>query len=85
MSITASIVANTAKIVAGSSVRWLGCQPETCQRVYFANHTSHLGCDRDLGVAAEIATLADPSGRGTETTGRRGQFGDSWGRRLTCC
>ena len=23
-------------------MRWLGSQPETCQRVYFANHTSHL-------------------------------------------
>jgi 1-acyl-sn-glycerol-3-phosphate acyltransferase len=31
-----------AKLLAGSSVRWVDCQPETCQRVYFANHTSHL-------------------------------------------
>ena len=23
-------------------VRWLDSQPDTCQRVYFANHTSHL-------------------------------------------
>jgi 1-acyl-sn-glycerol-3-phosphate acyltransferase len=28
--------------MSGSSVRWVDCQPETCQRVYFANHTSHL-------------------------------------------
>jgi 1-acyl-sn-glycerol-3-phosphate acyltransferase len=23
-------------------VRWFECQPDPCQRVYFANHTSHL-------------------------------------------
>jgi 1-acyl-sn-glycerol-3-phosphate acyltransferase len=23
-------------------VRWIDCQADTCQRVYFANHTSHL-------------------------------------------
>ncbi|MEX0820257.1 MAG: lysophospholipid acyltransferase family protein [Pirellulaceae bacterium] len=42
MSLTASILSILAKLLAGSSVRWVDCQPETCQRVYFANHTSHL-------------------------------------------
>lgn len=23
-------------------MRWVDCEPDTCQRVYFANHTSHL-------------------------------------------
>lgn len=31
-----------ARIVSGYTVRWVDCQPETCQRIYFANHTSHL-------------------------------------------
>lgn len=31
-----------AKLLSGASVRWIDCQPDTCQRVYFANHTSHL-------------------------------------------
>ncbi len=31
-----------AKFLSGASVRWVDCQPEPCQRVYFANHTSHL-------------------------------------------
>ena len=31
-----------AKLLSGYSVRWLDCQPDTCQRGYFANHTSHL-------------------------------------------
>ena len=32
----------TAKFMSGTSVRWVDCQPDRCQRVYFANHTSHL-------------------------------------------
>ena len=42
MRLTASVLAVVAKLLSGSSVRWVDCQPDTCQRVYFANHTSHL-------------------------------------------
>ena len=42
MHITAATVALAAKILSGASVRWIDCQPDSCQRVYFANHTSHL-------------------------------------------
>lgn len=31
-----------ARLFSGYSVRWVDCQPDTCQRVYFANHSSHL-------------------------------------------
>jgi len=31
-----------ARFLSGASVRWIDCQPDTCQRIYFANHTSHL-------------------------------------------
>ena len=31
-----------ARFFSGFTVRWIDCQPDTCQRVYFANHTSHL-------------------------------------------
>jgi 1-acyl-sn-glycerol-3-phosphate acyltransferase len=31
-----------ARLFSGYSVRWQDCQPDTCQRVYFANHSSHL-------------------------------------------
>ena len=40
--ITAPVLALLAKFFSGFSVRWIDCQPDTCQRVYFANHTSHL-------------------------------------------
>ena len=32
-----------AKFISGASVRWIGCKPEaSSQRIYIANHTSHL-------------------------------------------
>ena len=42
MSLTSNVLVLVAKFLSGSSVRWIDCQPDTCQRVYFANHTSHL-------------------------------------------
>ena len=42
MAITGPVLALFAKLLSGASVRWIDCQPDTCQRVYFANHTSHL-------------------------------------------
>jgi 1-acyl-sn-glycerol-3-phosphate acyltransferase len=40
--ITGAILALLARFLSGASVRWIDCQPDACQRVYFANHTSHL-------------------------------------------
>jgi len=40
--ITETLLTWTARIISGASVRWFESQPDTCQRVYFANHTSHL-------------------------------------------
>jgi len=42
MKLTAYALTLLAKFFTGASVRWVDCQPDTCQRVYFANHTSHL-------------------------------------------
>jgi 1-acyl-sn-glycerol-3-phosphate acyltransferase len=40
--ITEMVLTLLARLLSGASVRWVDCQPDTCQRVYFANHTSHL-------------------------------------------
>jgi 1-acyl-sn-glycerol-3-phosphate acyltransferase len=40
--LTRNVLALLARFLSGSSVRWIDSQPDTCQRVYFANHTSHL-------------------------------------------
>ena len=40
--LSARILATAVKLLAGGSVRWAGCEPAPRQRVYFANHTSHL-------------------------------------------
>lgn len=40
--ITVPFLTGLAKVLSGATVRWIDCEPDTCQRVYFANHTSHL-------------------------------------------
>ena len=40
--ISAGIIAACARALAGPSVRWVNCRPSSRQRIYFANHTSHL-------------------------------------------
>src|SRR3954467_10553436 len=37
-----TVLAAIARLISGASTRWIECQPDTCQRIYFANHTSHL-------------------------------------------
>jgi 1-acyl-sn-glycerol-3-phosphate acyltransferase len=36
------MIAACARALAGPSVRWVNVRPSTRQRIYFANHTSHL-------------------------------------------
>jgi 1-acyl-sn-glycerol-3-phosphate acyltransferase len=40
--VTELLLTTAARFLSGASVRWLDSQPDTCQRIYFANHTSHL-------------------------------------------
>jgi len=37
-----NILLGLAYLLSRAKVRWHDCQPDTCQRVYFANHSSHL-------------------------------------------
>src|SRR5260370_30554146 len=32
----------SARLISGAKARWFNCEPLQRQRVYFANHTSHL-------------------------------------------
>ena len=36
------LMAALVRLATGATARWLGCGPDLCQRIYFANHTSHL-------------------------------------------
>jgi len=59
--VTGAVLALLARFLSGASVRWVDCPPDTCQRVYFANHTSHL--DALLiwaALPAEVRRLARP-------------------------
>ena len=42
INLTRNALVLMARFLSGCSVRWIDSQPDTCQRVYFANHTSHL-------------------------------------------
>jgi 1-acyl-sn-glycerol-3-phosphate acyltransferase len=42
VSLMRDVLARAAQFLSGASSRWIDSQPDTCQRVYFANHTSHL-------------------------------------------
>jgi 1-acyl-sn-glycerol-3-phosphate acyltransferase len=38
----AGMLAVSARLISGAQPRWFNCEPLLRQRVYFANHTSHL-------------------------------------------
>ena len=68
---TALMVA-VAKLVSGATARWEGCLPDTRQRIYFANHTSHLDALVLWSVLPpELRTLTRPvAARDYWTAGR---------------
>ena len=36
------MIAGLIRLLTGAQGQWIGCLPEPVQRIYFANHTSHL-------------------------------------------
>lgn len=40
--LTELLLTGLARFLSGATVRWVDCHPDACQRVYFANHTSHI-------------------------------------------
>jgi 1-acyl-sn-glycerol-3-phosphate acyltransferase len=40
--LAATLVSFIARLVTGAQGHWIGCPPEALQRIYFANHQSHL-------------------------------------------
>ena len=42
MRLSASALVALVRLLVGAYPRWIGCGPEPRQRIYFANHTSHV-------------------------------------------
>jgi len=40
--VSVAVLVGLARLFSGATVRWVDCQPDSCQRIYFANHTSHV-------------------------------------------
>ncbi len=38
----ATLLALITRLITGAQGHWKGCPPEATQRIYFANHQSHL-------------------------------------------
>lgn len=39
---SASVLVGLVRLLVGAYPRWVGCEPQQRQRIYFANHTSHV-------------------------------------------
>jgi 1-acyl-sn-glycerol-3-phosphate acyltransferase len=37
-----TILIAAVRALLGATPRWIGCEPDSAQRIYFANHTSHI-------------------------------------------
>ncbi|WP_158880026.1 lysophospholipid acyltransferase family protein [Rhodanobacter sp. L36] len=40
--ITSTLLVGLVRALVGAHGRWIGCAPSSAQRIYFANHSSHL-------------------------------------------
>ena len=61
--LTRRFLAVLARFLSGFTVRWIDSQPDTCQRVYFANHTSHFDAIvLWAALPADVRALTRPVG-----------------------
>ena len=40
--LVAVFIVGGTKLLTGATARWKGCEPDSRQRIFVANHTSHL-------------------------------------------
>ncbi len=40
--LVAAMITGGAQMLTGVRARWIGCEPSRTQRIYYANHTSHM-------------------------------------------
>ena len=83
--ITETLLTWIARFISGASVRWVESQPDTCQRVYFANHTSHLDVILVWSALPTQRPPAHPPRRGQGLLDPRPRFADIWPKPSTRC
>jgi 1-acyl-sn-glycerol-3-phosphate acyltransferase len=67
---SSALLVGIVRLLVGAYPRWIGCGPTPAQRIYFANHTSHID------TMAIWAALPRPLRRHTRPVAAR----DYWGR-----
>jgi 1-acyl-sn-glycerol-3-phosphate acyltransferase len=58
MNLASHVLVGLMKALVGAHPRWQGCEPSAAQRIYFANHTSHID-------TLAIWSALPPDGRAT--------------------
>lgn len=71
-----ALLVAASKALVGAYPRWIGCRPEPRQRIYFANHASHLD------TVALWSALPPALRRRTRPVAARDYWGKGWLRRL---
>jgi 1-acyl-sn-glycerol-3-phosphate acyltransferase len=69
---TSALLVGAIKLLVGAYARWIGTGPSAAQRIYFANHTSHID------TLAIWSSLPGPLRRRTRPIAAR----DYWGKGL---
>lgn len=66
-----SLLIGTVRLLVGATPHWIGSMPSTVQRIYFANHSSHMdtialwsALPRDLRAKTRPVAAADYWGKG---------------------
>lgn len=72
MNVTIPVLAFLAKLLSRATIRWVDCQPDTCQRSFISPTTPVISTPWCCGVRCrrEVRELTRPVAR---TTGRRGR------------
>ena len=67
---SAAVLVGIVKLLVGAYPRWIGCGPEPRQRIYFANHTSHIDTLALWSALPPRAARAHASRRGARLLGQ---------------
>lgn len=71
---SSEILVGIVKLLVGAYPRWMGCQPDAAQRLYFANHSSHID------TLALWSALSMRLRRRTRPVAARDYWGRGWRR-----
>ncbi|HTU65246.1 MAG TPA: lysophospholipid acyltransferase family protein [Steroidobacteraceae bacterium] len=73
---SSALLVGVVKLLVGAYARWIGTQPSATQRIYFANHTSHIDT---LAIWSSLPRALRPR---TRPIAARDYWGHGWKKYL---